>query len=309
MPSIDWNRSIWSEAGSWSDHGDEWSRVWGGVETHWFATILPRIRNFLPTGTILEIAPGHGRWSGFLLSSCARYIGIDLAEECVTFCRERYRTAENATFFANDGKSLPMIADGSIDFVFSFDSLVHAESDVIDAYMAELSRVLAPDGVGFIHHSNLGAHLRAVSLDRFLTRATARWPFAVRALTSLGLIDWGGGRGTSMTAGRFADACRYAGLACIGQEIIDWGETLFQLRIVKAVEIAEREVRTGRRTIDCLSLVAKPGSRWDRPNILVNNPNFMGEAFSAHQIASVYTSLGAGNSERQTRSRTVQAAL
>jgi hypothetical protein len=68
---------------------------------------------------------------------------------------------------------------------------------------------------------------------------------------------------------QFAEFCRDAGLVCVGQEIIDWGP----------------------RTIDCLSLVARPGSRWDRPNVVMKNPDFMSEAFSAGKVAGVYASL------------------
>jgi hypothetical protein len=47
-----------------------------------------------------------------------------------------------------------MIADDTIDFVFSFDSLVHAELDVMTAYCEQLVRKLSPGGVAFLHHSN-----------------------------------------------------------------------------------------------------------------------------------------------------------
>jgi hypothetical protein len=46
-----------------------------------------------------------------------------------------------------------MIADGSIDLAFSFDSLVHAEADVLSFYLAQLATKLRSDGVAFIHHS------------------------------------------------------------------------------------------------------------------------------------------------------------
>ena len=32
-------------------------------DSQWFGLIFPRIHAFLPTGTILEIAPGFGRWT------------------------------------------------------------------------------------------------------------------------------------------------------------------------------------------------------------------------------------------------------
>ncbi|MBR8827309.1 MAG: hypothetical protein DSM107014_05285 [Gomphosphaeria aponina SAG 52.96 = DSM 107014] len=55
-----------------------------------------------------------------------------------------------------------MIPDDSIDLVFSNDSLVHAEADVIESYLAQLSLKLKVNGVGFIQHSNLGNHLEEV---------------------------------------------------------------------------------------------------------------------------------------------------
>jgi SAM-dependent methyltransferase len=91
------------------------------------------------------------------LIDCAdEYIGIDLNAECVSACQARFANSPNAIFFANDGKSLSAVADNSIDFAFSYDSLVHAEIDVLEAYLRELSKKLRPDGIVFIHHSNLG---------------------------------------------------------------------------------------------------------------------------------------------------------
>jgi SAM-dependent methyltransferase len=251
--------------------------MWGGAETHWVATILPRIHQFLPAWRVLEIAPGYGRWSNYLLPLSGTYVGVDLTEECVRACRERFGSATNATFAVNDGKSLSMIPDASIDFAFSFDSLVHAEGDVIDGYVAELSRVLAPQGIAFIHHSNLRSLVRSLILARLLERALRKVPAVLSILRDLGIADWDHARAKSVNAARFANSCNKAGLVCVGQEIIAWGD--------------------GQKMIDCLSLVARPGSRWDRPNVVVTNADFMGEALSAQRIASVYSSL----SERSTK--------
>src|SRR4030095_8370524 len=45
--------------------GEEWSSAWGGSEAQWLGAIFLRIRAFIPTDTILEIAPGFGRWTNF----------------------------------------------------------------------------------------------------------------------------------------------------------------------------------------------------------------------------------------------------
>ena len=38
-------------------------------------TIFPRIRECLPVGTILEIAPGFGRWTHYLKDYCNAAVG------------------------------------------------------------------------------------------------------------------------------------------------------------------------------------------------------------------------------------------
>ena len=61
-----------------------------------------------------------------------------------------------------------------------------------------------------------------------------------------------------MTGQNFAADCEGAGLACVSQELISWEH--------------------GRFLIDCLSTVARPGSRWDRPREVIRNPLFTDEA-------------------------------
>lgn len=271
MPSVEQNCVLWGSTYSWPDQGNEWSAAWGGVETHWHATILPRIRLFLPASRVLEIAPGYGRWSSFLIDCADEYIGVDLNTKCVSACRTRFATASHATFVVNDGKSLAAVADDSINFAFSFDSLVHVEIDIIEAYLRELSRKLSPDGIAFIHHSNLGEHRMAHNVSRLLS-VGARWPLGEKVLLQSRLIGWTHGRAPSVTSRKIVDVCNATGLVCIGQEIIDWGH------------------RT-RKMIDCFSVLARSGSKWERPNVIVRNPYFMAEAFSAHAISEVYTSL------------------
>jgi hypothetical protein len=52
-------------------------------------------------------------------------------------------------FHVNDGRSLAAVADGSVDLIFSFDSLVHVEADVMLAYLEQLAHKLTPHGIGF----------------------------------------------------------------------------------------------------------------------------------------------------------------
>src|SRR5437879_6478092 len=156
MPTVEQNLRQWDANYEWAKRGEEWSASWGGAEAQWFGAILPRIHAFVPATIILELAPGFGRWTNYLKDYCDHLIVVDLAETCIHACRERFAASSHITYHVNDGTSLSMIPDGSLDFVFSFDSLVHAEADVIAAYIRQLAKKLAPNGVGFLHHSNIG---------------------------------------------------------------------------------------------------------------------------------------------------------
>jgi len=199
MPTFEWNRSTWNGTYDWSQAGEEWSKNWGGSECQWYGSILPRIVRFLPAPRLLEIAPGFGRWTRFLLRNCEGFTGVDLSDRCIEFCRERFSGYPNALFHVNDGRSLSEVEDKSIDFVFSFDSLVHAEADILEEYIRDIARILKPSGAGFVHHSNLGAYPPETPSPHMRSR--------------------------SMTADKFAGYCEATGLVCVSQEIVNWGQS------------------------------------------------------------------------------------
>ena len=259
MPQVDWNKRTWEAENKWLDGGDRWSGAWGGPEMQWHGSLLPRIHRFLPAGTILELGPGFGRWTQFLQAACEKLIVVDLSRPCIDACRRRFAESHHVECHVNDGKSLDMVPDGSIDFVFSFDSLVHVEEDVIRAYLDQLVRKMKPEAVGFIHHSNLARYrnyfrvVRGVPLLRTLMRPMG---FATRTHD----------RSASVSAELFAHSAETAGLACIGQEWINWDSPLL---------------------IDCLTTFAHQGSSWDTGNQIVRNNLFMNEARCIHRRAAL----------------------
>ena len=263
MPRIDEIRATWDSDSGWTAEGDEWSGAWGGTESLWWGTLMPRIHTWLPAGTVLELGPGHGRWSQYLKDRCERLILVDVAPQCIESCRRRFAGAENIAFHTGDGRSLPMVDDASIDFAFSFDSLVHAEADVMDAYARELARTLKPGGVAWLHHSNMGAYRRAAQVARRLPDPL-RKRLTIRGLV-VNVYAW---RAETARADLFADACRRAGLACVSQELIAW--------------------EYGRQLTDVISVVTPSGSPWERPLVSVRNPGFMDEARGLARIAPLY---------------------
>jgi hypothetical protein len=141
-----------------------------------------------------------------------------------------------------------MIPNESVDLVFSFDSLVHAEADVIEAYLTQLSQKLVLGGVGFIHHSNIGSYGRYF-------RLLERLPVSLRKqLARFGWVEgfdhW---RAYSMTYRRFADLANNAGLMCISQELIPWST---------------------RRMIDCISVFCRSSNSAPRKTSVFTNHSF-----------------------------------
>ncbi len=253
MGTVDENLSVWTERWDWSSQGDEWSGWWGGTEAMWHAAVLPRVHAFIPAGTILEVGPGYGRWTQYLRAVCDRLILVDLAPNCIDACRRRFGDDGDIEYHVNDGRSLAMVDDASVDFAFSFDSLVHADLDTLASYVAQLADKLTADGVAFIHHSNAGAYRTSSKLAR---RMPARW--AGRLMRRGLLIDLLAWRSPTVAAEQVRRLCEQAGLACVAQERLSW--------------------ESGYYLTDAISTVARPGSRWDRGPASWTTRSFRAEA-------------------------------
>lgn len=131
------------------------------------------------------------------MPSCEEFIGIDLSDKCIDVCRKRFSAAPHARFFVNDGTSLEAAPDHTFDLIFSFDSLVHAERDIMAAYIPQVLRKLSPGGVAFLHHSNLLAYNDSIGQRH--------------------------GRGLSVSANTVADLVAQHDGALLIQEVVDWG--------------------------------------------------------------------------------------
>lgn len=262
MPSIVENREVWGETYDWARDGDEWSEAWGGAEMQWYGSIFPRIFRYLPARTILEIAPGYGRWSRFLRTHCQQLILVDLSERCIERCRQRFAGDEHVSCHVNDGTSLEMVPDGAVDFVFSFDSLVHAEGHVIDAYLRQLSHKLTARGVAFIHHSNLGAY--------FFYEPMRRVPALRTVMRRVQLMeDEGHWRSFKMSARKMREYATRNGLRCVSQELVNWS--------------------TRRALVDCMTVIVRAGDPRAGDHVkVVKNPGFMREARRLAKLAWLY---------------------
>ena len=207
MVSIKKNLEIWDSKEHWDqgvkgngqslNHGEKWSLAWGGSDDQWNVTLYPRLHRLLPAENVLEIGAGHGRWSEYLLAFSKQLYLVDLSGNCLDFCRKRFASFDQVSYHKTGGAILDGIEDNSIDFIFSFDSLVHADREVIESYIFEIKRVLKQDGHAFIHHSNYLQYMEEG-------------------------YEYSHMRDPTVSAELFRDYCKKAGIACLLQELVPW---------------------------------------------------------------------------------------
>ena len=139
--------------------GDDWvaGKYYGDAERHmdvqWERVIWPMIKCSDFTVT-LDLAAGHGRNTAKLLDHAERMIAVDINESNIETLTNRFRDQGNISLVQNNGSDLRDVAGASVTFLYSFDAMVHFDSDVVRAYVAEFRRVMKPGARGFCHYSN-----------------------------------------------------------------------------------------------------------------------------------------------------------
>jgi SAM-dependent methyltransferase len=235
----------------WIAAGEEWSEPWGGSGAQWYGSILPRIHAALPAATILEIGSGFGRWSYYLRQHCNQLHLVDPDAQCMDACRRRFASDAKVSFHLNRDDSLAMIPDGSVNFIFSFDSLVHVRPQSIESYLSQFAAKLTSNGLAFIHHSNLGQYAGS-ALRRIRKRK-------IRAADHQ--------RDPEMTTALFRESCERHRLKIVCQELVNW---------------------RGGRLIDCFSTIAHHDSKWQSASRPYRNSDFMLEAELIRRLAKHY---------------------
>jgi|ERR1700749_2690816 len=184
------NRKKWDRDHTWPEDGDEWKgqSVDCGVSyADWKQSLIDNLiaPNVTSDMHVLEIAPGHGRWTEALVDRARNVSAVDLSQNCLDFCRARFAD-QNIAFFLTDGTSLPAGLTGSIDFLWSYDAFVHMAPGVIKAYLHEIARVLKSGSSAIIHHSGIE------NPDTHEQRGSRGWRSAVSAAMMRGFAEAAG---------------------------------------------------------------------------------------------------------------------
>lgn len=155
LNSLELNKTIW-QAWNWGARGEEWT-----PSESWKASVVRCFieRYIRPGIVILEIGPGGGRWTEYLLRYASLLFAVDISQSCIDACRRRFSAADNARFLLGSGRDLAQIHTASVDVIWSFDVFVHINEAEVADYILEFDRVLKPGGLGIIHHGSVGGAL------------------------------------------------------------------------------------------------------------------------------------------------------
>jgi O-antigen biosynthesis protein len=117
---------------------------------HRYHSIIPFIKN----KTVLDIACGEGYGTNLIGKYAHKVYGVDLDQSCITWATEKYVPGNNNLEFKTGSVDNIPVANNSIDVVVSFETIEHVNSDIQQRFMAEVKRVLKPNGIFIISTPN-----------------------------------------------------------------------------------------------------------------------------------------------------------
>ncbi len=99
---------------------------------------------------VLDAACGEGYGAALLAGTAREVVGLDLSEAAIAHARDKYARAaglaDRLGFVAGSIADLPF-PDASFDVVVSFETIEHVDAALQQRFVAEIARVLKPDGL------------------------------------------------------------------------------------------------------------------------------------------------------------------
>jgi len=111
---------------------------------HWHRYAFTR--RFIAGKRVLDVASGEGYGSALLAAVAGSVVGVDVDPEAIEHARIMYAGHSNLRFDAGSAAALPL-PDASVDVVVSFETIEHLPRELQAPMLAEIARVLAPDGM------------------------------------------------------------------------------------------------------------------------------------------------------------------
>lgn len=126
---------------------------------------------------VLEVGSGHGLVTAELIDGASAYTCVDFSDRLLFEVVEHrfFERLEKLTLIHDESARLAGVADGSVDFAFSFDAFVHLHPDVVHQYLASFGRVLAPGGRVHLHVRTWDAAEIGVWEEAYQETCVGKW--------------------------------------------------------------------------------------------------------------------------------------
>ena len=111
--------------------------------------LLPYIT---PSTTVVEIGPGGGLWTRYMLAAQSIY-AVDFHQELLNELKSNI-VHPDIKFIKNSGSDFPGIPPKSVDFLFSFGTFVHLDLELIDQYLTNMKPLLKPESMVVIQYAD-----------------------------------------------------------------------------------------------------------------------------------------------------------
>jgi SAM-dependent methyltransferase len=157
----------------WDEHADWWQREFtDGVDPEYVEQIIPlALEHLAGYSRVLDVGTGEGQIARALAAAGADVVGLDPTSSQISVATER----GGGPAYSLAGADLLPIADASVDAVVV--CLVFEHVDALDEALAEVARVLRPDGrfVLFLNHPLLQTPDSGMIIDHMIEPPETYW--------------------------------------------------------------------------------------------------------------------------------------
>ncbi|HEY4280463.1 MAG TPA: class I SAM-dependent methyltransferase [Conexibacter sp.] len=106
---------------------------------------------------VLEIGCGGGKFSAHLRPRTRHLICADISADMLARTRRHVGEGPDVEYVQLSGRDFAGVPDASVDFIYSYDVLLHLQPQNVFSYLRDARRVLRPGGVFMVHAINLAA--------------------------------------------------------------------------------------------------------------------------------------------------------